>query len=147
MVDAVREVGQEVQILDPETNRVRTGDFVKISNRRSKTPKIDLCENPLERGHEYIHVEYASREERISTSTPLWVEITQDDFENNGYLKAELVENIEERDSEVESHFSTSREMGVEWTGTPQKRSDKDVKSREQVFAQEDVRGSKNDLL
>jgi hypothetical protein len=47
-------------------------------------------------------------------------------------------------DSEAGSYFENTREEKVEWRGTEQNISDKSTKN---IIAEEDVRGSKNDLL
>jgi len=47
----------------------------------------------------------------------------------------------------VEEFFQSERDEPIEWTGSPQKTSSDRVRKRAEVFKEDDVRGSRNDLL
>lgn len=71
-------------------------------------------------------------------------------YDDDGYFEGILIGGYEEDSDEEGSEYTVegpNRDEAIEWEGNSQKSDPEKVRRRNEVFKEEDIRGSKNDLL
>ncbi|WP_336134251.1 hypothetical protein [Natronomonas amylolytica] len=141
MVLGVRETDDGAKALKKGKHRPRTEDYLKVEIHSNKRGKKILAKNPLDRGHDLIHIETSKK-----VDDEFWVKITSDDVvDKGGYIEATVLRGRD--DIQNKSYFTTDRKSGIEWQGTAQDTTTDTTEKRSEVFTEDDSRGDKNDLL
>ncbi len=118
--------------LNTSTDRLQIGDKLWV-----EVGEGGIAENPFQLGHDEIHV---------SGNTKPGDEVFVEVFSMPGEVRAKVMHKSESETDEtiVPDH---SREKAIVWRGTEQNINRQQAKKRVEFKTQDDIRGSKNDLL
>lgn len=137
------------------------GDSTWTSVMRMSSKGHLHCVNPTNHGKDYIRVlpsEYPDTIDGVNvisgsgglnkrlTRTVIYLEVTD---RSSGDYKGRIPKSSDwpQLEDEIEDFYDTTRESSVEWGGTPQEAGSTGADQRTDVLSEEDVRGSKNDLI
>lgn len=141
--------------------RLRAGDRTWTSVIRLSSKDKLICENPSYHGDK-IHILPGKYPDEIAgvevfreggglnediESVPIYVEIERNETGTylSRVLEAENWPSPSENDDT--SIFETERKESIEWRGSPQKSGSAGSDKRQELLSEDNIRGSKNDLI